>query len=74
MDITSDRIGDVSGIHELKLSTPYEEISIKHEALDRKIFAEGALYAAKKILSDKTLEPGLHLFQDIVQQELTNHL
>ena len=73
MDITSDRIGDVSGIHELKLSTPYEEISIKHEALDRKIFAEGALYAAKKILSDKTLGPGFYLFQDIVQRELSNH-
>jgi 4-hydroxy-tetrahydrodipicolinate reductase len=70
MDITSERIGDVAGIHELTLSTPYEKISIRHEALDRKIFAEGALYAANKIFSDKSLAPGLHLFQDIVQLEL----
>jgi 4-hydroxy-tetrahydrodipicolinate reductase len=70
MDITSDRIGDVTGIHEITLSTPHEVISLRHEALDRKIFAEGALYAANKILNDKSLAPGLHLFQDIVQVEL----
>ncbi|MDO9184225.1 MAG: dihydrodipicolinate reductase C-terminal domain-containing protein, partial [Bacteriovorax sp.] len=70
MNITSERIGDVTGIHELILTTPYEEITLKHNALDRKIFAEGALYAAKKITTDKTLAHGLHLFQDIVQQEL----
>jgi 4-hydroxy-tetrahydrodipicolinate reductase len=66
-DITSERTGDVVGIHELKLKTASEEITLKHEALDRKIFAEGALFAAKKI---KTLPAGLHLFQDIVQAEL----
>lgn len=67
LTITSERLGDVAGIHELKLKTPTEEISLKHVALDRKIFAEGALYAAKKI---STLSPGLHLFQDVVQKEL----
>lgn len=70
MTITSERIGDVIGIHELSLSTPYEKIGLKHEALDRKIFAEGAIYAAHKIINDKSLAPGLHLFQDIVQAEL----
>ncbi len=67
VNITSERIGDAIGIHELKLKTPVEEITLKHEALDRKIFAEGALYAANKIT---TLSPGLHLFQDVVQKEL----
>ena len=65
--ITAERLGDVAGIHELKLTTPTEEISLKHVALDRKIFAEGALYAAHKIT---TLSPGLYLFQDVVQKEL----
>jgi 4-hydroxy-tetrahydrodipicolinate reductase len=65
--ITSERTGDVVGIHELKLKTATEEITLKHDALDRKIFAEGALFAAKKI---KTLPAGLHLFQDVVQAEL----
>ncbi len=68
--ITSERIGDVPGIHELSLLTSSEKISIRHEALDRKIFAEGALYAAKKLFTDKTLLPGLHLFQNIVLDDL----
>ncbi|MFA6238478.1 MAG: dihydrodipicolinate reductase C-terminal domain-containing protein [Bacteriovorax sp.] len=70
IDITSERIGDVTGIHELVLSTPDESISLKHVALDRKIFASGALFAADKIVKNN-LAPGLHLFQDIVQNELT---
>jgi 4-hydroxy-tetrahydrodipicolinate reductase len=70
LEITSERIGDVAGIHELTLSTKYEKISLKHEALDRKIFAEGALFAAKKITTENLLSPGLHLFQDIVLAEL----
>lgn len=67
MNITSERIGDVIGIHELTLKTATEEITLKHTALDRKIFAEGALYGANII---STLTPGLHLFQDVVQKEL----
>ena len=67
VSITSERIGDVVGIHELVLSTPVEKIVLRHEALNRKIFAEGALYAANKINS---LTSGLHLFQDVVQKEL----
>ena len=70
-DITSERIGDVIGIHELKLKTKTEEITLKHEALDRKIFAEGALFAAYKIIKDKNFPEGLHLFQDIVKKELS---
>lgn len=71
MEITSERTGDVIGIHELKLKTETEEITLKHNALDRKIFAEGALYAANIIT---TLKPGLHLFQDVVQKELLKGL
>ncbi len=67
MEISSERIGDVPGIHEITLTTKTEKISLKHEALDRKIFAEGALFGAKKIHS---LPPGLHLFQDVVQSIL----
>jgi len=72
VSITSERIGDVPGIHELTLHTPNENISIKHVALDRKIFAEGALYAAKKVFTDKSLSAGLHLFQNIVLADLHN--
>jgi 4-hydroxy-tetrahydrodipicolinate reductase len=71
MEITSERVGDVIGIHELKLTTANEEILLKHTALDRKIFAEGALFAADKILHDQSIKSGLHLFQDIVQNLIT---
>lgn len=70
MEITSERFGDVVGIHELTLLTDNEKISIRHEALDRRIFAEGALFAANILTKDFSLAPGLHLFQDIVQREL----
>ena len=74
MEITSERTGDVIGIHELKLITNNEEIMLRHTALDRKIFAEGALFAAEKILTDHNIKPGLHLFQDIVQNLITQGL
>jgi len=70
VDITSDRIGDVIGIHDLTLNTPYEKITIKHEALDRTIFAEGALFAAQLILNNENIPYGLNLFQDVIQKEL----
>lgn len=72
MEITSERSGDVIGIHELTLTTADEEITLRHNALDRKIFANGALFAVEKILNHINLAPGLHLFQDIVQQEIMN--
>ena len=68
--ITSERIGDVIGIHELTLTTSTEKIFLKHEALDRKIFAEGALWAAAMI---HELKPGFYQFQDIVQNKLLNN-
>jgi 4-hydroxy-tetrahydrodipicolinate reductase len=68
--INSERIGDVVGIHELSLNTPYEKLTIKHEALDRTIFAEGALFAAQLILNNDNIPFGLNEFQEIVQKEL----
>lgn len=70
VDITSERTGDVIGIHDLTLNTPFEKITIKHEALDRTIFAEGALFAADLILTNPNIPDGLNLFQDIIQKEL----
>ncbi|MCA1802874.1 MAG: hypothetical protein LC662_10485, partial [Rhodothermaceae bacterium] len=37
--ITSERTGDVNGLHALTLATPHEKITLTHEALDRKLFA-----------------------------------
>jgi 4-hydroxy-tetrahydrodipicolinate reductase len=71
VDITSSREGDIIGNHRLTLVTPNEDISLEHQAKDRKIFAEGAIWTAKKLL-DGTIDiaPGLHNLQDIMIREL----
>lgn len=66
--ITSQREGDVKGIHELTLSTPREKITIRHEALERSLFAEGALFSATHI---KGVGPGLINFEDQAKKILT---
>jgi 4-hydroxy-tetrahydrodipicolinate reductase len=44
--ITSIRVGDVPGTHELVFDGPYEQLKMVHLARDRRVFAEGALRAA----------------------------
>jgi 4-hydroxy-tetrahydrodipicolinate reductase len=68
-EITSERTGDVVGLHTLKLETPGEIIRLEHEAKNRSLFAEGALWAANFITTQK-LEPGLHSFQKVVEKEI----
>lgn len=58
-EITSERKGDIKGIHRLEVKTGSESIHIKHEAHDRKIFAEGAIWAAEQLLDD-AVDPGFH--------------
>lgn len=68
--ITSERIGDVVGIHEITLETPFENIFLRHEARDRRIFAQGALWAAEKIIADRQIPWGLNKFEDLAQMLL----
>jgi 4-hydroxy-tetrahydrodipicolinate reductase len=44
--VTSVRTGSVPGTHELIFDGPFEQISMRHEARDRRVFADGALRAA----------------------------
>ena len=44
--ISSVRIGNVAGIHEVLIGTNNQTITLKHEAHNRALFAEGALSAA----------------------------
>ena len=67
--ISSSREEDVVGIHNLVLNTPQENITLRHEAKDRALFAQGALWAAN-LLYEKNITPGFHLFQDIARQYL----
>jgi len=63
LPIASKRIGDELGTHQIILKTPYEEITLIHKTLDRKIFAQGALLAAETVL--KTKKKGLLDFREL---------
>lgn len=47
LGVTSVRVGHVPGMHALTFDAPYEQIALVHEARDRRVFADGALLAAK---------------------------
>lgn len=57
------RGGNIVGYHEANFIGELESIKIVHEAFDRKVFAQGALEAAKFII-DK--EPRLYSMKDVL--------
>jgi 4-hydroxy-tetrahydrodipicolinate reductase len=61
--VHSLRGGSVPGTHEICFLGPDEEIIIIHRALSRKIFAKGAVLAAKWIIGK---EPGLYSMADVL--------
>jgi 4-hydroxy-tetrahydrodipicolinate reductase len=44
--IESVRTGEVPGHHEVSIESPFEQITIAHDARNRRVFADGALRAA----------------------------
>lgn len=70
-EITSERKGDVKGIHRLEVRTQGESIELQHKAHDRKIFAKGAIWAAEQ-LTKASVEPGFHNFATIFDNVMSN--
>jgi len=66
-DISSERKGDVKGIHQLEMKTEFESIFLQHQALDRAVFASGAIWAARRLLEQPNLK-GLFTFAEIFDQ------
>ncbi len=64
LGIHAIRAGNIVGEHEVIVNTGTQQISLKHEAFDRKVFAEGAVSAAE-FISDKTA--GLYSMSDLVK-------
>ena len=48
--VTSVRTGSVPGTHELIFDAPFQQIRLTHEARDRRVFADGALLAARWLI------------------------
>lgn len=61
--ISSLRMGGIVGIHEVHIATPSQTLTLRHEARDRAMFADGAVEAAK-FLQGKA--PGLYDMQDLL--------
>lgn len=62
--IHSLRMGNTVGIHEVIVNTGAQIITLKHEAQDRSLFAEGALTAAAFLADQKA---GLYDMKDLVK-------
>lgn len=60
----SVRGGGIFGEHEVKIMFDEETLEIKHTALNRLVFAKGAVLAAKAIVSKK---PGYYTFSDVLK-------
>ncbi len=64
--IHSVRMGNIVGVHEVIIGTPNQTITLKHEAHDRALFAEGALAAAEFLLG---CVPGKYDMKSIVSDK-----
>ncbi len=72
--ISSDRQGDVKGVHNLHLKARNESIYLKHEAHSRKLFAEGAVWTADYLLKNPQIESGVYPFSSIFDQAFSKLL
>jgi 4-hydroxy-tetrahydrodipicolinate reductase len=57
------RMGNIAGQHEIHITTDHEQLTLRHEAYDRVLFAEGAMVAARFLLNKPA---GLYGMEDIL--------
>ena len=60
---SSVRVGHVPGTHTLIFDGPFEQITITHEARDRRVFADGALHAAEWLVGRR----GVFTMRDLLR-------
>jgi len=53
LPVTSVRVGQVPGTHEIVFDAPFEQVRLVHEARDRRVFASGALTAARWLVGKR---------------------
>ncbi len=61
--ISSVRVGQVPGTHTLVLDAAFEQVTLTHDARDRRVFADGALLAARWMLGRR----GVFTMTDVVR-------
>ena len=62
--ISSHRIGDIKGRHQIAIRSKDESVHLSHEVLDRAVFALGALRAAEWLIG----RTGLFTFDDVFEE------
>ena len=63
INFNSVRKAEIIGEHEVKFSSGKETITLNHEAFDRALYSEGALSAARWLM---TKRPGLYSMRDLM--------
>ena len=63
INFNSIRKGEIIGEHEVKFSNKKEIITLNHEAFDRSLYSDGALSAARWLMTKK---PGLYSMRDLM--------
>jgi 4-hydroxy-tetrahydrodipicolinate reductase len=66
--VTSIRTGHVPGTHEVVFDAPFEQVRLVHEARDRRVFAEGAIVAAKWLVERK----GVFTMRDVIRSTMSS--
>ena len=64
--VHSLRMGNVPGVHEVYLAAPAETLVLRHEVHDRRIFADGAVRAAKFLMGKPA---GYYGMEDLLREE-----
>ncbi len=62
--IQSLRMGNVVGIHEIHICTHSQTLTLRHEAHDRQMFADGAIMAAEFLIDQPA---GLYTMKDLLK-------
>ena len=63
--IAALRLGGVVGVHEVHIHTQNQSLTLRHEAIDRAMLADGAVNAARFVV-DKA--PGLYNMEDMLKR------
>lgn len=68
LEVISERIPDVKGIHRITYAGPYDVISLRHKALSRDAFAFGAVLSAEWLYnSGKSGRTGVYSFSHVLK-------
>ncbi len=69
--VNSIRVGGIVGKHEVVFGLPNQTIRIVHESISRAAFGEGAIYAAKWLMTQK--ENGLYTMEKAMSLAITGN-